>query len=405
MTRKGELSLKYWRGYLTAAIFAAFSWVLMQLGEKYSTVVDMIYPYITRSVQSFLAEWSAGADYLVWQAAAMLLVVVLLATIVAAILLRWNPIQWFGWVLAAASVVFFLHTGIWGLNYYSGPLAEDIRLETMEYTVSELEQATTYFRDQANLLSSHVRRDSNQDAQYADFETLAEKAGEGFHYLTYEASDSVFGGSTLPVKKLGFAPLYSSMGITGFTFPLTGEAAVNPEIPVVSLPFTMAHEMAHRMCMARERDANFAAFLACDANSDEQFRYSAYFMAYLYCYNTLYRLDAASADRINASRSDLLKHDMQSYAAFFDEKKDETATKAANTMNNTYIKTSGDDRGTLSYDDVTDDLVSWYYQEIVAPTIVVEEEHTFDPYDESQVDLTGIVHAIVPETEPEAEEG
>jgi len=389
--------LKYWRGYLTAAIFAAFSWMLMQLGEKYSTVVDMMYPYITRSIQNFLAEWSGGAPYLVWQVAALVLIVVALATVVLMVLLRWNPIQWFGWVLAAASVVFFLHTGVYGLNYYAGPLADDIRIETMDYSVMELEQATNYFRNQANELAKKIKRDDNLDPMYEDFEVLAEKTGEGFRYLTYEASDSVFAGSTLPVKKLGFSSLYTSMGITGFTFPLTGEAAVNPEIPVVSLPFTMAHEMAHRMCIAREADANFAAFLACDAMDDAQFRYSAYFMAYSYCFNALNRLDAASADRLSAGRNEQFKHDMKAYSEFFEEKKDESATKLADTVNDSYIKTSGDERGTLSYGDVTDSLVSWYYEIIVAPMVAVEEEQAFDPYDETLVDLTGIVNAAVPE--------
>ena len=70
---------------------------------------------------------------------------------------------------------------------------------------------------------------------------------------------SIFGGDYTPVKKLGWADMYSSMGITGFTCFVTGEAAVNPQIPATSLPFTMAHEMAHRLCIAREDDANFAA--------------------------------------------------------------------------------------------------------------------------------------------------
>ena len=91
---------------------------------------------------------------------------------------------------------------------------------------------------------------------FADFDALAGKAGEGFQTLTYDYFYPIFAGSTLPVKKLGWADMYSSMGITGVTFGLTGEACVNPQIPGVSLPFTMCHEMAHRMCIAPERDAN-----------------------------------------------------------------------------------------------------------------------------------------------------
>ena len=34
--------MKYWGGYLTAAVFGAITWVLMQFGERFSTLVDMV---------------------------------------------------------------------------------------------------------------------------------------------------------------------------------------------------------------------------------------------------------------------------------------------------------------------------------------------------------------------------
>ena len=37
-------------------------------------------------------------------------------------------------------------------------------------------------------------------------------------------------------------------------------------------------------------------------------------------------------------------------------------------------------------------LVCWHIQQIVLPSITVQEK-LFDPYDESQVDLSGIVNA------------
>jgi len=50
----------------------------------------------------------------------------------------------------------------------------------------------------------------------------------------------------------------------------------------------------------------------------------------------------------------------------------------------------------VSYGAVTDLLVSWHIQEIVLPSLTVEEL-PFDPYDITQVDLTGIGNARVPE--------
>ena len=388
--------MKYWFGYLTAAIIGAITWVLMQFGQQFSTLVDMVYPYVIRTLQDILAGWSGTVDFLLWQLLAVALAVVVLASLVAVLATKKSVIAWGGWVLSACALVYLLHTAVWGLNYYAGPLSEDLRMEVSQYTIDELAEATEYYRDRANILSQQVKRDGNGNVAYPEFEKMADRAYMGFQRLVYDRSYPVFAGSTLPVKKLGWADMYTSMGITGVTFGLTGEAAVNPQIPQVTLPFTMAHEMAHRMCIAVERDANFAAFLACSVHEDLQFRYSGYFMAYRYCYNALASVRdasaAAAAARIKSGASDLLQRDMDYYSNFFNAKKDDLATNVADTLNDTYLKVSGDEGGIRSYNQVCDLLVNWHIQTVVIPSITVEESH-FDPYDESQVDLSGIVNA------------
>ena len=388
--------MKYWFGYLTAAIFGAITWVLMQFGERFSTLVDMVYPYVIRTAQNMLAEWTSVVAFPVWQLMTVVLAVILLSTVVLMIIMKWNPIRWAGWVLAFFSFLYMMHTLVWGLNYHAGPLADDMRLEVSQYTLEELAEATEFYRDKANALADAFDRNADGDLEFADFETLANNAGEGFRCLTYDHSYSIFAGTTLPVKKLGWADMYTSMGITGVTFGLTGEAAVNPQIPNVTLPFTMCHEMAHRMCIAPERDANFAAFLACTHHTDPEFLYSGYFMAYRYCYNALSGINsekaATAAARIKAGASDELLSDMSYYSNFFSSHRSDTATTIADTANDTYLKVSGDESGIASYGQVCDLLVNWHIQTVVIPSLAIEESH-FDPYDESQVDLSGIVNA------------
>ncbi len=383
--------MKYWRGYLVAALFAAVTWGLTAFAKANSVLLDMVYPYVTRMIQTALAQWTSEAAFCLWQLFAIVLVVALLASVVVMIVLKWNVAQWFGWVLAAASFLWMVHTGIFGLNTYTGPLAEDIRLETtVGATVTQLSEATTHFRDQANELALQVPRNSDGTLNYPTFEELAASAGQGFQNLTYQQSFPVFAGSTVPVKRLGWADMYSAMGIAGITMPLTGEAAVNPNLPVMSLPFTMAHEMAHRMCIASERDANFAAFLACNAHDDPIFRYSAYFMALRYSYNALASLGTstaqAAAKEIYAGMNDEVKADLQAYRDYLTAYQKPAAVNVANSVNDTYIKVSGDDKGVQSYGEVTDLLVSWYIQEIYLPAHK-EEEVVFDPTDRNQVDL------------------
>ena len=379
--------MKYWRGYLTAGILALITVGLMLIAERFSQLVDMVYPYVTREVQTILAGWSSTVEFTLWQVLVVAMVLAVVVTLVLAITLKKSIVQWLGWVLAGASVIWLLHTGIYGLNYYAGPISDDVRLSNSEFTAEDLEKATTYFRDMANQMAKEMPRDENGKLIFDDFDTLAAQAGQGFTTLAYEQSGSIFAGCTIPVKKLGWADMYTSMGITGVTMPLTGEAAVNPQIPSISLPFTMCHEMAHRMSIATEDDANFAAFLACLANEDKQFQYSAYYMAFRYCYSALYSAGtsetAAAAARIDLEINDYLRYDLTQYDKFFTKHRDDTLSNIADSVNDTYIKVSGDENGTASYGQVSIYLVNWYLEELVYP--LEEDDSGFDPMDKDYV--------------------
>ena len=73
--------------------------------------------------------------------------------------------------------------------------------------------------------------------------------------------------------------------------------------------------------------------------------------------------------------------------------------------NDTYLKTSGDEAGAASYDQVTDLLVSWHIQQVVIPSQQEDAESVFDPYDETQVDLSGIVNALDKVSQEDSEDG
>ena len=375
--------MKYWRGYLTAAILAAITMGLMMVADRFTLLVDMLYPFLTRELQSILAQWSGTVSFTLWQVLVVVMVLAAIATLVVIITLKRSVVQWLGWVLAGISCIWLLHTGIYGLNYHAGPISDDIRLGSYEFTVEDLEEATIYFRDQANRLALEVPRDENGMLAFDDFETLAETAGVGFKNMTYQYSGSVFAGSVLPVKKLAWADFYSSVGILGISVALTGEAAVNPQIPAIGLPFTMCHEMAHRMSIATENDANFAAFLACLANEDIQFQYSAYYMAFRYCYSALRSAGtgdaAAAAARIELDINTHLRYDIKAYDKFFSSHKNQFFTDVADLVNNAYIVSSGDENGTASYGQVSIYLVNWYLEEMVIP--FEEDEDGFDPMD------------------------
>ena len=366
--------MKYWRGYLTAAILAAATWGLREFAAAHTALVDMIYPYVTRMAQNFLVDWNSTVDFCIWQVLLLVILTLVIASVVVMIVLKWNPIQWFGWVCAVAAAIVFLNTGIFGLNAFAGPLSEDVRLEETDYTITELEKAAVYYLEQANALADKVERSGSGEVVFADFDILAERAADGFEILVYEESEPVFAGSLKPVKKLGWAEHFTARGITGVTVGITGEAAVNPQTPAVMLPFAMCREMAHRMCIAIERDASFAAYLSCMANEDLQFQYSGALMGYRYCLKALEALDASAGSAHAAGVAQLENKNLDSDLALCDGFFGSKEMKDAQ---------------------VCDLLTSWHIQEVVLPTLVVEEE-VFDPFDKTQVDLSGIVEQEKP---------
>ena len=381
--------MKYWRGYLAAAILGALTWVLTQMGQRYTNLVDMVYPYVTRSVQSFLTAWTGGVDFLVWQTVILFLVVVLIATLVLVFIFRAKVIRWLGWALAAVMLVVLLHTGLYGLNRYAGPIEADLRLDMVDYTQSELEAAAIFYRDQANDLSGKITRNEDGEPVFAEFESLAALTGDGYRSLARERSFSVFGGDYTPVKKLGWAGIYSAQGKTGVSVALTGESAVNPNIPDQGIPFAMAHEMAHRLCIARDDEANFSAFLACSANENLEYQYSGYFMAYRFCIEALQSVDAGAAENIAAGCTEKLAADIDGYDRYFDENRDDKlTTRLVSTVTDTYNDATTNEK--VRYSSVCDYLVNWHIIEYIEPE---EVETKFDPFDETQVDLSGLVNA------------
>ena len=355
--------MKYWRGYVVAAIFAAISAALVAFATAHSTLVDMVYPYMTRIVMSSLADWSGSVSFCIWNALVLLGVALVLVTIILILVLRWNPFQMTGWLLAIFMFFSMCSTLLYGLNDYTGPLAEDVRLDVTEYTVSELNDAAVYFRDQANALAADIARDGEGNASISTFEELAVQAADGFNDLTYEQAISIFAGSTAPVKKSHLLTTISR------TLPLTGECLVDPNVPDLAMPFVMCMEMAHRMSISDYEEAKYAAFLSCKSNESKEFQYSAYLMAYALCYEALSNIPTSTAqscaETTKMGNSPFVNRDLRN------------TEKVLKNLDSKHIH---------DYDTV-DLLTSWYIQEFVTPLHQVEET-PFDPLDPQQVDIT-----------------
>ncbi|MEY4050787.1 MAG: hypothetical protein RL262_1621 [Bacteroidota bacterium] len=84
------------------------------------------------------------------------------------------------------------------------------------------------------------------------------------------------------MKKAHFSTWGDYLGYLAFYQPITGEAIIRTDVPLLTLPFTSCHELAHQMGYASEAEANFIAFVVASKTSDPVFKYSMLLQIFTY---------------------------------------------------------------------------------------------------------------------------
>ena len=154
---------------------------------------------------------------------------------------------------------------------------------------------------------------------------------------------------------------FGKTGTTGIFIAFTGESSISSTTFTASVPFTMCHEIGHRMAFARENEANFAAFLACEASDDARFAYSGYYTAFLYCYNALRKVDAAAANEVWSGACGELRADCAAANSHYKKVEDQKVSQVTDKIYNSYLQTVGVESGRQSYGEVVDLLTAWYF--------------------------------------------
>ena len=344
-------------------LFTAVLWLLIKMNP------DAFFPgfrTFSRAFMRGLAVVTSPVSFSVWDTAALLLVINFAVTLIVTLVERAGFLRWLGiWSLIVSLLACFAVDG-WLLNHYAPPLSDELSLEVRKYSEEELYQATKYYMEKAAEYAVKQERDKEGELVRQDFFVDAIKIG-----MIYEPLESEFPvyarGSKVRVKKLSLTGnYYLKRRITGIFMPVSGEASVPEMDAVADLPFSMAHECAHRLGIASEEEANFSAYLACEASDDPYFLYSGYYNAYVYCHNKL----VSSADKswneklMAEAEGDegcrLLFADAVSASRWYKSYEKEKAAEAMEKANDRYLKTFSQDEGVKSYGEVVNDLIAWY---------------------------------------------
>lgn len=263
-----------------------------------------------------------------------------------------------GMISSAALVFSILFTNLTP-GYFATPVDEKLALEKLPVSKEELYETSLYLLENANEASKEV------DFIYNSFSVMPYTLSE----LSEKINDSYDGicrlydfiqKMSVSVKPVALSEPWTYTHIAGVYTFFTGEANININFPDFTLPFTVAHEMAHQRGISREDEANFIAFLVCINSSDPYIRYSGYISVYEYTASALYSSDKETYFEVLKNMSPEIRSELIAYNEFFEKYKENVAEEIVGGINDAYLQQQGQSAGIKSYDLVTDLAVAYY---------------------------------------------
>ncbi len=259
---------------------------------------------------------------------------------------------------ALAAVVLFLFNALYGFNYYRQRLSQSLGIRTFQYTASTISDVCETIIAEANAAreATGLEDDEPFSLPYSrddlDRELMAA-------YENLAAYNEVFAGHYGRPKPVFSSKPWTYTFVMGIYIPFTGEANYNTNIPDCEQPYTILHEMAHQRGIAREEEADFAAYLACRSSDSSYLKYSGALEALLEFLPTVYRLDNDRYEQIVSQLSEGVQRDILAVQDFWDSYRTGLAD-VSSSINNLYLQSNGQDLGVASYS-MSVQLIMDYY--------------------------------------------
>jgi len=192
----------------------------------------------------------------------------------------------------AFAVLYVIFQMIWGLNYQKMSPAKDFGLKVpLNYTESQVDSLSLTLISQLNAVRTQI---SDTQIKNLTLDSLIELSKDAYF----------MGAKTYPflsylhpnIKKAIFPGLGDKIGYLAFYQPITAEAIIRPDLPILTQAFTICHEMAHQLGYASEAEANFVSYRIALLNDNKFIKYSMYLQMFTYAQEAQLMLIAKSGN-------------------------------------------------------------------------------------------------------------
>lgn len=247
--------------------------------------------------------------------------------------------------LLLVNILYFSYQIFWGLLYFQPPLIN--KLPHHDISQKKIEQLTLKYLNLCKTTRELTHEDTNGVFKINDTQTIKQEILSQQHLIpklfpTQRPTD------ILNSKPSLFSTIMDYTGILGYYNPFTAEAQYNPNIPQTQIPFTIAHENAHQIGVAREQEAHFFAYIIGSNTENIDLKYSTYWFVLknLLRFQSDYNTDFV--EEILNQFSDKMKRDLSHEKDFY-EKHYGIFAKFLSFTNDWFLKSNQQD-GSISYD-------------------------------------------------------
>jgi len=185
----------------------------------------------------------------------------------------------FTWLFIKLYVVFQF---IWGLNYLQPDPTNAFQLKV--YPPENAQKALIEMNGLTYELIQELNQTKNslelKQVSEPDFLQVVSNVHQAYENLATVHTQLQYRNRS--VKTAIFPNWGDYIGYLAFYQPLTGEAIVRADLPILTQPYTIAHEMAHQLGYASETEANFIAFVVASDSQDPYLKYSMLLQMFSY---------------------------------------------------------------------------------------------------------------------------
>ena len=185
-------------------------------------------------------------------------------------------LAWFG---IRSFVVFQF---IWGFNYMQPDPTKDFQLKVQssrnaQIAISEMNTLTYELIEELNQTKAKLVLKKGMDT---NFDQVVVQVQQAYKQVAIDHPRLIVQNQS--IKKAIFPSLGDYIGFLAFYQPITGEAILRSDLPILTQPYTIAHEMAHQLGYASETEANFIAFVVATECNDPYLKYSMLLQIFSY---------------------------------------------------------------------------------------------------------------------------